>query len=175
MVTVEEIAQAARRWRPLPRRAAMIARPARVRIRRRKPCFLCRRRLFGWNVRLLTGMTPVTREHKMSTNPLIGSVQGACPAHRRRTREQVPQGAQHETAGSTPTDPRYVAPCGQVKPGIPRLFHRLVDRIVGNRSGQCSSLSDRNDDRERFRTTTTLRRPPDTPQVAPNLLFIACG
>ena len=48
-------AQAARRWRPLPRRAARMARPARVRIRRRKPCFLCRRRLFGWNVRLLTG------------------------------------------------------------------------------------------------------------------------
>jgi hypothetical protein len=40
-----------------------MARPARVRIRRRKPCFLCRRRLFGWNVRLLTGMTPVTRDH----------------------------------------------------------------------------------------------------------------
>jgi hypothetical protein len=50
------------------------------------------------------------------------------PAHRRRN----PQGAQHETAGSTPTDPRYVAACGQVKPGIPRLFHRLVDRVVGN-------------------------------------------
>ena len=28
-------------------------RPARVRIRRRKPWVLCRRRLFGWNVRLL--------------------------------------------------------------------------------------------------------------------------
>src|SRR5690606_22966209 len=34
--------------RPLPRRAARIARPARVRIRARKPCFLARRRLFGW-------------------------------------------------------------------------------------------------------------------------------
>ena len=28
-----------------------MARPARVRMRRRKPCFLARRRLFGWNVR----------------------------------------------------------------------------------------------------------------------------
>jgi hypothetical protein len=27
-----------------------------VRMRRRKPCFLARRRLFGWNVRLLTGL-----------------------------------------------------------------------------------------------------------------------
>lgn len=40
--------------RPLRRRAARMARPARVRIRWRKPWFLARRRLFGWNVRLLT-------------------------------------------------------------------------------------------------------------------------
>jgi hypothetical protein len=46
--------QTARRLRPLPRRADRIARPARVRIRRRKPCVLARRRLFGWYVRLLT-------------------------------------------------------------------------------------------------------------------------
>jgi hypothetical protein len=32
----------------------MIARPARVRIRSRKPWVFDRRRLFGWNVRLLT-------------------------------------------------------------------------------------------------------------------------
>lgn len=38
--------------RPLPRRADTIARPARVRMRRRKPCTRARRRLFGWNVRL---------------------------------------------------------------------------------------------------------------------------
>ena len=31
-----------------------MARPARVRMRRRKPCVLARRRLFGWKVRLLT-------------------------------------------------------------------------------------------------------------------------
>jgi hypothetical protein len=41
--------------RPLWRRAAMTARPARVRIRSRKPWTFARRRLFGWNVRLLTG------------------------------------------------------------------------------------------------------------------------
>lgn len=38
--------------RPLRRRAATMARPARVRMRIRKPCFFERRRLFGWNVRL---------------------------------------------------------------------------------------------------------------------------
>lgn len=48
-------AQTANWSRPLRRRAARTARPARVRIRSRKPCTLARRRLFGWNVRLLTG------------------------------------------------------------------------------------------------------------------------
>src|SRR5579875_194983 len=33
----------------------MTARPARVRMRSRKPWTFARRRLFGWNVRLLTG------------------------------------------------------------------------------------------------------------------------
>jgi hypothetical protein len=35
----------------LTRRALMIARPARVRMRARKPCFRARRRVLGWNVR----------------------------------------------------------------------------------------------------------------------------
>jgi hypothetical protein len=43
----------------LRRRAARIARPARVRIRWRKPWVRLRRRLLGWNVRLLTGGLPV--------------------------------------------------------------------------------------------------------------------
>jgi hypothetical protein len=40
-----------RRLRPFRRRAARIARPARVRIRRRKPWVFARRRVFGWYVR----------------------------------------------------------------------------------------------------------------------------
>jgi hypothetical protein len=47
--------QALRRARPLWRRAARTARPARVRMRSRKPWVFALRRLFGWNVRLLTG------------------------------------------------------------------------------------------------------------------------
>lgn len=47
--------------RPLRRREAMIERPARVRIRRRKPWVLARRRLFGWNVRLLTRVSVALR------------------------------------------------------------------------------------------------------------------
>ena len=51
--------QAARRSRPLRRREARIERPARVRIRRRKPWVLWRRRLLGWKVRLLMLITPL--------------------------------------------------------------------------------------------------------------------
>lgn len=53
--------QTVRLARPLRRRAAKMARPARVRIRSRKPCTLCRRRLFGWKVRLLTSTTLFVR------------------------------------------------------------------------------------------------------------------
>ena len=61
-----------RRWcqaessaRPLRRRAARIARPARVRIRRRKPWVLARRRLFGWKVRLLTRVSKTSGGPRM--------------------------------------------------------------------------------------------------------------
>ena len=45
--------QTVRRARPLLRRDETMDRPARVRMRRRKPCFLWRRRLFGWYVRFM--------------------------------------------------------------------------------------------------------------------------
>jgi hypothetical protein len=57
------------RARPLRRRAARTARPARVRMRSLNPCVFARRRLFGWNVRLLTE-TPDTRHR--SSAPTIG-------------------------------------------------------------------------------------------------------
>ena len=52
--------QAESRWRPFSRRAFRMARPARVRMRRRNPWVLARRRLLGWNVRLplLTVFSP---------------------------------------------------------------------------------------------------------------------
>jgi hypothetical protein len=51
---------AVRERRPLPRRADTMARPARVRMRSRKPCTRARRRLLGWKVRLplATAVTP---------------------------------------------------------------------------------------------------------------------
>lgn len=54
----EHAGQAESRERPLARRPARMARPARVRIRRRNPWVFARRRLFGWNVRLLTRGLP---------------------------------------------------------------------------------------------------------------------
>jgi hypothetical protein len=45
---VDPTDQADRRERPLSRRALMIERPARVRIRARNPCLRALRRVFGW-------------------------------------------------------------------------------------------------------------------------------
>ena len=63
--------QTARLLRPLRRREDRMERPARVRMRRRKPCILCRRRLFGWNVRLLTSVLSDAVSLGVST-PLAG-------------------------------------------------------------------------------------------------------
>ena len=48
--------QADSRARPRARRDLSTARPARLRIRRRKPCFFLRFRLFGWKVRFTHGL-----------------------------------------------------------------------------------------------------------------------
>src|SRR5699024_12516642 len=80
--------------RPLRRRAATIERRARVRIRSRKPCTLARRRLFGWEVRLLT--------------VLLQDV-GKCAAPACCGAQDV-TAAVHQQAGTVVhmTDPRYV-------------------------------------------------------------------
>src|ERR1022692_1049 len=61
-------AQTLTRARPLRRRAARTARPARVRMRSRKPCVFARRRLFGWNVRLLTETPDGGKVDRAATN-----------------------------------------------------------------------------------------------------------
>ena len=50
--------------RPLRRRDARMARPARVLMRRRKPCVLARRRLLGWKVRLVVTAVLLGGEHQ---------------------------------------------------------------------------------------------------------------
>jgi hypothetical protein len=105
--------QALTRERPLRRRAARIARPARVRIRSRNPCVFARRRLFGWNVRLLTG-TPGTRGRVRSMRP-----QGP---GRPRTRENLPRqvaGQLNGTrAGCRWSNPRP-GPAPAIRPAAP--------------------------------------------------------
>jgi hypothetical protein len=98
----ERPGQAESSARPLRRRAERMARPARVRIRSRKPWVLARRRLFGWKVRLLTRKlhahvakgdmrtAPVTRGFKArfagtapSPQPLRAGDNGRCQASTR--------------------------------------------------------------------------------------------
>src|SRR5688500_1580453 len=85
MDLVEQRAQADSLGRPLRRRDDRIERPARVRMRSRKPCFLARRRLFGWYVRWLTGLPHVGRWRLVrgSCWLCLGSADGAWPAGRR--------------------------------------------------------------------------------------------
>ena len=69
-----------RRARPLLRRLARIDRPARVRMRKRNPCFLCRRRLFGWYVRFMTSPSRnagrTNSPHRQPPFVTVGSRQG---------------------------------------------------------------------------------------------------
>ena len=58
-----------RRLRPLRRRAARIARPARVRMRSRKPWVFARRRVFGWYVRFPLAILKILRETKAGDMP----------------------------------------------------------------------------------------------------------
>src|SRR4051794_23020881 len=84
----------------------MIARPARVRIRRRNPCVLARRRLFGWNVRLLTaklhqkeGKARLRRPYTGGRTSLRSSRQPVKPARR---------AAGERGQGDTPSDDQQI-------------------------------------------------------------------
>ena len=68
--------QAARRARPLRRRDERIDRPARVRMRSRKPWVLARRRLLGWNVRFDTGTPRMTGRARRGWPPQGGGGTG---------------------------------------------------------------------------------------------------
>ena len=99
--------QADRLERPLRRRADRMARPARVRMRKRKPCVLARRRLFGWNVRLLTRGSVGLEDWFEEVDPwrgvspvvpaAIGSPRGR-EGHAGMRQRPPPGGASHGTA-----------------------------------------------------------------------------
>ena len=126
-------------WRPLSRRDRSTARPARVDIRCRKPCFLARRRLLGWYVRF----TMFLLDHEASWPPADDaspsgsgaarcsastSRRPACAAARNRSPSRRPgrveagrpagqPGARPDGATARPTRPRAAPtadrPCAQ--------------------------------------------------------------
>ena len=109
--------QALTRVRPLRRRAARMARPARVRMRSRNPCVLARWRLFGWNVRLLTG-TPGTQgrdrgttgtavRHAKTSPRGAGPMNGTRAGHPRSNRARVPRGRRLPGRASGPEPPAW--------------------------------------------------------------------
>src|SRR3954463_7933696 len=95
----------------------MIARPARVRIRSRKPWVLDRRRLFGWNVRLLTRYSYDTTS-AVAPPPAGGAARGAGGAG----------------ANAAPVDPREAGHCGWTRPVRGR--HRRAEGAATRLTGQ---------------------------------------
>ena len=103
--------------RPLRRRPARIARPARVRIRSRKPWVLARRRLFGWKVRLDTDTPQVDQvtAGRRKQETLGGSVprrrtspsenlRKACGHADMSRQERLCHGTRQRASGQTPRD-----------------------------------------------------------------------
>ena len=124
------------RARPLRRRAARIARPARVRMRSRNPCVFARRRLFGWNVRLLTWDSRWTEEVGAATGPamraahmqkpalaIAGPMNGTRPGCRRSNRRPA----------------RRLGTAGP--PGRRVLFPQTPDRLSSDRAGTLRNTS----------------------------------
>jgi uncharacterized protein (DUF2132 family) len=93
-------AQADSSPRPLRRRACKMARPARVRIRRRKPWVLARRRLFGWKVRLLTVWLHRNKASGARLAGALGSV-GQRPARIRSEHWCIGTGSGRRVTGGT--------------------------------------------------------------------------
>jgi hypothetical protein len=110
--------------RPLRRRAASTARPARVRMRSRKPWTFARRRLFGWNVRLLTG-TPDSMRCKgrtchWSRGQILARPRPGSP--HRRDKGQPVNGKGDRCAGQTePSAPPGTARSPGFHHGTPRF------------------------------------------------------
>ncbi len=112
--------QADSSMRPLRRRAARMARPARVRMRNRNPWVLARRRLFGWNVRL-----PLLTA-SFSRCLVLGSHRGVAAVG---------------TADSRVVPYRHGRHCAQNSPGT-----RTTYRSVGEGTRECPQVGGRRPD-----------------------------
>lgn len=108
--------------RPLRRRFDTIARPARVRIRSRKPCTRARRRLFGWKVRLPFATT-ISSLHLASRSDLV--------CHVGRTRLPSRSLSRLGVSLVTGAGPGHIARIAAVSPTFGRLFEGTDDRSSG--------------------------------------------
>ena len=92
--------------RPLRRRAARMARPARVCIRSRKPWVFARRRLFGWKVRLLTGISPLSGTAGMASETAVLSTTDPLAPLRTQTCRGAARNGRNPPDGVKGTDSR---------------------------------------------------------------------
>jgi len=98
--------------RPLRRRAATMARPARVRIRCRKPWVRLRRRLLGWNVRLVTGGLPYLRiAGELGPGPVRYPLNEGAAGRRSRCSQRPSNGTGSRQRGQTERARRRVNAC----------------------------------------------------------------
>ena len=110
---VDRPRQADSRARPLRRRAEIMLRPARVRIRRRKPWVRLRRRLLGWNVRLVTGKLPNLRSgQQFRYGAHTARIAGGAGRWQRPLWKRPSNGTGHRQTGQTanPVKPLWFGP-----------------------------------------------------------------
>src|SRR5689334_4455373 len=119
-----------------------MARPARVRMRRRKPCVLARRRLFGWKVRLLTWISVGCGARPTSATSARrpgGAGGGRCDRNRQAhgTAEVLrmePGGHGHAKEVADTLGQRYGSAGTRVKPEAAARAGRPKPPIVGRRT-----------------------------------------
>jgi hypothetical protein len=129
--------QADRRARPLRRRAEMIARPARVRIRRRKPWVRLRRRLLGWNVRLLTGKLPPSSGTRQLGTVLTRHASQAERAGSSRRCKRPSNGTGHRQTGQTGANSGGLRNSGRRCPvDTPNTMANIADSLA-SRTSDC--------------------------------------
>ncbi len=136
-------------------------RPARVRMRRRNPCVLWRRRLFGWKVRLLNVLTPLAGlTNQVVEIQVVDAGKGWGFGTRRHVREDVvgtlhqstrfrpPNGTRCDGGGSISAaacgHPLHYAPTEQVSrrvardtPGVCGFLRKPVDNVLIHRLDGC--------------------------------------
>ena len=111
-----------RRLRPFARRRERTARPCRVRMRTRKPWVFLRRRLLGWNVRLLTAIPLIPGADDASVELLPISTtggEGGIRTHGSREGSTVFETAPFDHSGTSPNS----APLTMLN--VPLLNHGL--------------------------------------------------